>query len=169
LAEAISPLVERGLRQVEEEGIAPGGIQIERLLDIRYRGQSYELTVPFSDEITARFHETHRQAYGYARSEAEIEIVNVRVRAAGRVDSPRLSPLPLGDSDPGPALHSTRPVVGGDGEVRLLPFYQGEHLQPGNRISGPAVIFRSDTTILLGPSDLASVDAYQSVMIKVGS
>ena len=42
LAEAISPLVERGLRQVEEEGIAPGDIQIERLLDIRYRGQSYE-------------------------------------------------------------------------------------------------------------------------------
>jgi N-methylhydantoinase A len=167
LTEAISPLVERGLQQVEEEGIAPEDIHVERLLDLRYRGQSYELTVPFSEGISAGFHEIHRQTYGYARPDAEIEIVNLRVRAAGKVDSPKLSPLPLGDSDPKPALHDIRPVVGGDGKSHPIPFYQGELLQPGNRISGPAVIFRSDTTILIGPTDLVSVDAYQNVLIQV--
>ncbi len=47
-------------------------------------GQGYELNVPLSDEYVGRFHELHRQRYGYADAKRAIEVVNVRVRRTAR-------------------------------------------------------------------------------------
>jgi len=47
-------------------------------------------------------------------------------------------------------------------------FYQGELLLPGNQIAGPAVILRSDTTLLLAPQDQAQVDRFGNLWIQVG-
>jgi N-methylhydantoinase A/oxoprolinase/acetone carboxylase beta subunit len=48
------------------------------------------------------------------------------------------------------------------------PLLRGEALLPGNHIPGPAVIVRSDTTLLLGPQDQADVDSFGNVLIEVG-
>jgi N-methylhydantoinase A len=50
-----------------------------------------------------------------------------------------------------------------------IPFFRGEALQPGNRITGPAIIVRADTTILLGKGDQGEVDVYLNLMIQVAS
>ena len=64
-------------------------IRIVQLLDVRYRGQSYELSIPFSEDIHNTFDAHHQKAYGYSRPDAPLEIVNIRVRAIGAVSKPR--------------------------------------------------------------------------------
>jgi N-methylhydantoinase A len=163
----IQPLVLCGLSDLDQEGILPDRQTIERLIDIRYAGQSYELTIPFSQTVILDFHDLHRRAYGYARPEAPLEIVNLRVRAIGKVETPILSYLGEGESDSAGALLDRRRVTFPSGDVNT-PFYRGEALRPGNRLKGPLVVVRSDTTILLGLTDAASVDPYGNLMITIG-
>jgi N-methylhydantoinase A len=161
-----TPLVERGQREVHDEGVAPTDTTAELLLDMRYQGQSYELPIPFTSGYLASFHTAHQRAYGYARPQAPVEIVNVRVRVLGHVTPPPIRPLPLAATDPSAALLERREVI--IDTAQDVPFYRGEVLQPGNLIAGPAVIVRADTTILLSPIDHAQVDAYQNLLIVSG-
>jgi N-methylhydantoinase A len=167
LAGHLEPLLQRGAQELLREGIGPEGITVEPLLDLRYRGQSYELTVPFDQNVVGAFHQAHQRAYGYADPATPLEIVNVRVRAVGAVSPPIIQALPPGGPDPSAALLDRRPVTLAEGQV-TVPFFRGEALQPNNEIVGPAVVVRSDTTILLGSQDRARVDAYQNLLIEVG-
>jgi N-methylhydantoinase A len=160
-----APLVERGQQEVVEEGIAAQDVAVERVLDMRYRGQSYELAIPFHGSYMADFHAAHERAYGYARPGAPVEIVNLRVKTIGRVEPPPLPRLPLAGADPSAALLEHRPVT--FEREALTPFYRGEWLQPGNHIQGPAIIIRDDTTLLLEERDAASVDEYQNLIIQI--
>jgi N-methylhydantoinase A len=58
-------------------------------------------------------------------------------------------------------------VVFGSGSLDT-PFYRAELLKPGNRLTGPVVVVRSDTTVLLGPTDRTEVDEYGNLVIEVG-
>ncbi len=167
IAAALEPLAEQGMTDIQAEGFPPKKIHIERLLDMRYRGQSYELTIPFGAAFADDFHTAHHRVYGYARPEADTEIVNIRVRAVGRVTPPPLVALPFGSDDPSPALLDSRMVRFPSGQVRV-PLYRGESLSPGNHLTGPAIVVRSDTTILINPGDQAVVDAYRNLLITVG-
>lgn len=161
------PMLQRGRMQVMQEGIPADQVETAVSLDMRYRGQSYELNVPFKASFRQDFHTLHRATYGYARPEAALEIVNLRLRVVGRVQPPRLLPQPSTGSDPAAAFMEDRLVTLNTGKV-LTPFYRGEALQPGNHINGPAVVVRADTTILIGPSDRAEVDAYSNLIIHIG-
>ncbi len=163
----LKPLADRGMSEILAENVPSDRIRIECFLDMRYRGQSYELIIPFSDTVYADFHHQHQQQYGYANESAPLEVVNLRVRAIGRGDPPPLSPHPFQGPDPAPALLDSRPVVFSEGTLETS-FYHGKLLQHGNRIQGPAVIVRSDTTILLGSTDRAEVDQYENLRIQVG-
>ncbi|RPI24661.1 MAG: hydantoinase/oxoprolinase family protein, partial [Chloroflexota bacterium] len=173
IAAALAPLAARGQAEVLAEGIPDHDVKIERFLDMRYTGQSYELTVPWVEEgpgPLATFQQYHRQAYGYARpQDTSVEIVNVRVRATGRGHPPPITASRPAGADPVEALLEYRPVVltptSGPAPV---PFYRYEWLRPGNEIAGPAVIVRSDTTLLVGPADEAVVDTYHNLIISVG-
>jgi N-methylhydantoinase A len=167
IAECLEPLSVRGFQEIQAEGIPPEDIFIERFLDMRYLGQSYELSIPFSQHLLTDFHNQHRHAYGYARPEAPLEIVNLRLRATGRVSPPIIPTQPVIEADPAPALIDHRMVVLSSGNARL-PFYRGEALQHGNQICGPAIVARSDTTILIGASDHAHVDSYGNLLITIG-
>ncbi len=175
IAESLDPMVKRGLQEVIAEGVSENDILVERLLDIRYRGQSYELTVPFRGNFFQDFHQTHEKFYGYARPESAIEIVNLRVRVIGKVVSPEITKQPIAGSDPVSAFMEDRSVVVGDNEESStgvdpipVPFYRGESLKPGNIIHGPAIILRPDTTVYLGSADRAEVDVFLNLLIDIG-
>ena len=70
-------LAARGRADMKKEGFAPNLIQIQRSLDLRYFGQSYEITLPYSDLKTSLqcFHETHQRLYSYHQPDRPIEIV----------------------------------------------------------------------------------------------
>jgi N-methylhydantoinase A len=167
LQQALEPLVTRAVEDIAAEGIAEEAILIERLLDMRYHGQSYELTVPFGGDFVASFHEVHQHTYGYARKDAPIEIVNVRVRGTGIIAPPPLLALPAGGPDPLNAFLGLRSVTL-HSEQQGVPFYRWELLKPGNRLSGPALVVRADTTILIDTLDTAEVDDFGNLLIQVG-
>jgi len=167
LSSRFTPLSQSGKDDLLNEGIAEQDIILLRSLDMRYRGQSYELNVPFEENFVADFHEAHHQSYGYDRPGGAIEIVNVRVRAVGQVPSPQINPQTMGSPKVSDALIDHRPVTFTT-SVKEIPFYRGELLQPGNQIQGPAIVVRNDTTILIGEKDSASVDQYLNLRIKIG-
>jgi N-methylhydantoinase A len=167
LSTRLEALGERGYQEILAEIIPAELIHIERFLDMRYRGQSYELIVPFSDTVYDDFHRQHLYQYGYANDTAPVEVVNLRVRAIGLGTPPPLSPQRVQGPDPTHAFLESRPVIFSGGSVDTN-FYRGEALEPGNRIQGPAVVVRADTTILLGAADRADVDQYNNLRIEVG-
>jgi N-methylhydantoinase A len=161
-------LAQRGTADVLAEGVAEKDVHLEHSLDMRYRGQSYELNIPLNESFLESFHQQHQATYGYAKPEGVIEIVNLRLRAIGKSTPPPLRPQPVGDPNPHKAFLDTRPVIFHQ-ETIPTPFYQAERLQAGNRLPGPAVVVRDDTTILLSPTDQAWVDQWGNIVIEVGA
>lgn len=86
----VAPLEEAG--ELPEDGEA----------DLRYRGQSFELTVPLGPELARRFHELHAERYGYADRTRQVELVAVRTADVRRGPEVQLSGVAA--SATGPAL-----------------------------------------------------------------
>jgi N-methylhydantoinase A len=162
------PLVDQALRELQSEGITSGDALLQRQVDMRYVGQSHERTVPFGPELLPRFHAEHERAYGHCAPSAPVEIVNIRLRAVGMVAKPELAAFPIGPPDPRQAYLGNRRIIMPDGKCTTA-FYDGESLRPGHEISGPAVILKQDTTILLSPGDRARVDRYLNLLVEVGT
>jgi N-methylhydantoinase A len=163
---SVAPLLARARQELFAEGIAEENMVLEPQLDVRLRGQSYELTIPFSETWETTFAEQYRTAYGMPPPRGDREIVNVRVHAVGRVPSPEIKPTPRGGSDPTPARLGTR-IVHLTATAREIPLYDGTRLTPGNLLPGPALLVRPDTTILLGENDHAEVDSYFNLLIQI--
>lgn len=132
-----------------DEGFPPDAVVVERLLELRYQGQSYELTVPAGpvDEAVGVFHRRHREVYGYMAAEEPVEVVSCRVVAYGRLPKPRMAAVPATTKAPTP------------GEMREV-FFDGWHSTPVHKrqtlgatqtIAGPAIIEQYDTTIVVPP------------------
>jgi N-methylhydantoinase A len=168
IAVHMEKLLQQGKQDLAQEGYSPEEIELLPALDMRYQGQSYELTVPFRPDFLTKFHNAHQHSYGYKRLEAKIEIVNLRVQAVGRVPSPQLPELAKGNADCRDALIDRRPVIFPQGTIQT-PLYHGEFLTHGAQLDGPAVIVRSDTTILIAPHDHVRVDKFGNLLITVNS
>ena len=172
LERRIEPLVGAVRAELEAEGIPDDRIEVRREVEMRYRGQSYELRVPLAPGFVERFHRRHRERYGHADPDREVEVVTLRVRGVGRVEAPARPRSEPGDPDPSPALLDRREAVvtgeGGRPRVQEVPFYDGAELRPGHRLEGPAVVARRDTTVWLPPSDRARVGPVGSLVVEVG-
>lgn len=168
-------LARRGRAEVGAEGVPEDRIEVWSEAEVRYLGQSWELTVALAPDFVARFHRAHQAAYGHADPEAPVEVVNLRVRAFGRTDLPALPEAEPGPAeDPADALLDRRPAVVGRGSEegmgarkREIRFYDAERLQPGHRMRGPAVVVRRDTTVYLAPGDRAEVDRRFQLVVTV--
>ncbi|HBY59713.1 MAG TPA: 5-oxoprolinase [Solibacterales bacterium] len=120
------------------------GATLERLADLRYAGQSYELTVPWDPACpSAPFHAAHRKTYGYDDPSRPVEIVTVRVRA--RVSQPK------------PQLQGERGARGGtpdvrrvfvDGRWRRVPVFARADV-PSRAVRGPALVLDYGSTTLV--------------------
>jgi N-methylhydantoinase A len=159
-------LAERGQREVAAEGVPADRITLHQELDMRYQGQSYELTLPLTPHFAAAFHRAHHRAYGHSEPSAPVEVVNVRLRAVGAVTPPPLPQAEIASPDPSQALDGHRLLVTGSRRAEA-PFYLGERLRPGNVVTGPAIIAQPDTTVFLSPGDEATVDGYFNLVIEV--
>ncbi len=166
LAKKLAALEQRAWKEIEAESVATQSINIRRELDVRYQGQSYELTVPLSSDYEAEFHRAHFRAYGHSDTDAPLEIVNLRLNAVGALKPPSLPRAEPGSADAATALNERRPVVLSAGIVET-PFYTGEALQPGQMVTGPAVISHADTTVLLPDGDSARVDPWCNLVLEI--
>jgi N-methylhydantoinase A/oxoprolinase/acetone carboxylase beta subunit len=144
------------------EGFAGGRAVLERLLDVRYVGQSYEITVPFSGDFRAAFDLRHAQLYGYANPGRAAEIVNVRVKAVGITDKPH---LPQEACD---AAGLPPPVRVGatwfEGRRHATPVFHLEHLLPGAGGDGPALLAGAQATTVIPPHYAFRIDSLGNVV-----
>jgi N-methylhydantoinase A len=164
--ELFSPLINQGLSDIKNEGIPSVDIEVQQSLDIRYKGQSYELNVPYSENFVVDFHNTHYSAYGYSYVDKPFEIVNLRVRAIGRVPSISLPKVISTSQNDHPIPVKYKQVEFPDGSLSLPVFEYGS-LIPGTNLSGPAIIVSDDTTILINKNDVINVDQYQNLFLDV--
>lgn len=161
------PMVAQAQEDLAKQQVRVSARHVHCELDLRYQGQSFELTVPLSPDFQTAFHEQHDQRYGYKNEAAGLEIVNLRVRAIGDVSPPRMEAQDPGPADSSGAVCHERRLVFASGP-RSVPFYDRRLLRSGHHVSGPAVIFQDDTTILLSETDHAQVDAWQNVLVTIG-
>ena len=162
-------LLTRAENEMKPEGFTPDQLKIDRSLDMRYEGQSYELNIPYfsetgADALVERFHAAHDQRFGYARTDAPVEVVNLRLTATGTTHKPPIHPSPLTDADPSEAFIVQNRVVF-ESEALPTDFYRREALQPGNRIVGPAIVTEFSATTVIPPNFSAVVDAYQNLIL----
>jgi N-methylhydantoinase A len=161
----MGPMIEQGYAEVMAQGVIEANISLNRLLDIRYRGQSYELTIPLTPDFVEAFHVAHARAYGHSEPGQPVEVVNLRLKAVGHLPRPPLLRMEA-VTETTPTPFDRRSVVLTVG-IALLPFYRGDELQTGCHIPGPAVVVQPDTTIFIGLGDELNVDTYRNLIIKV--
>lgn len=148
------------------EGVEEEAVVLCRLMDVRYRGQSFELTVPFEDDIAGAFHVAHAATYGHAMPEWPIEVVNLRVQATGLVEQPPLEPEPLRmNAGVEARIGERKGFVRGRGSVSLS-LYERERFHPGAAVAGPAVVFQMDSTVFIPPGWSALVDGYRNLVLE---
>ena len=166
---ALAGLLDQGARDLEAMGVSGSQAVALRSLDMRYGGQSHELTVPYDagslDGALAAFHRAHEERYGHAYAGRPVEIVNVRLKMVGAVAKPEPRSHPAEGQDPGRALLGRRQAIF-DGHPQQTPLYDREGLRSGNRIPGPALILQYDSTVLLPPAWAAEVDGVLNLVIS---
>ena len=164
---SFTPLIDLGTSDLLSNNFDPSSILLQQFIDARYAGQSYELSVPYSPDWRQDFHNAHQQNYGYQHVNANIEVVNLKVRAIGITCPPIIPARAFSNNDPRAAFIGYREIIYPDVPIKC-PIYQYDGLKPGNCIKGPAIIIRPDTTVLIGARDNALVDNYMNLMISVG-
>lgn len=168
----LQELARQGHADLLQEGIASEQITLERSLDLRYVGQSYELTVPFESTIeqaSAAFHALHEQRFGYSDPNERVQVVNVRLKARGRVEQPTLArhAEESGDRMPEPLLWRTVVFTGEQGPtLHKTPIYARDTLYAGATLRGPAIITQYDTTTVVAPEWQLSVDTIGSLILQ---
>jgi N-methylhydantoinase A len=167
LDEAFAPLLATGRADLVAEGIAADQVVLERYLDMRYRGQSYEIMVPGAADFLTTFHTMHEQMYGYANPEKAIEIVNVRLRAIGRPARPVQAPRPFAGPEISPAAMLGEKKAQFDGKEHRVPVFTRTALKNGNRFSGPAIIVEYSSTIVVPPYVDGEIDAFGNILLTV--
>ncbi|MBW2512940.1 MAG: hydantoinase/oxoprolinase family protein, partial [Deltaproteobacteria bacterium] len=161
------PLESRGQDDLLEEGIAPENIHLQRYLDMRYQGQSYEILVPYETNYRDGFHALHEKTYGYCNENNEVEIVNVRLRAVGKASKPELIESPFaGEHVSENAVIDERPVVF-DGTARPTRLIRRDKLNHGNQLQGPAILIEYSSTIMIPPFAQGRVDGYGNIILTI--
>ena len=165
-----------GSARLDRDGVPASDRQMLRSVDLRYHGQSFELsiavpagslTVADVGRLRAEFDAAHERAYGYAAPEDAVELVNVRLAAIGVTPRPRRAPLPPGGRDAAKALKGTREVwfaeIGGWRNTNVL---DRAKLLSGNVIGGPAIVEEHDASTLVHPGWEATVDQHGNLVVR---
>jgi N-methylhydantoinase A len=163
------------VRQLEVEGFQGAMVELFRRLDMRYLGQSYELSIPAQGgsmtaatiaTLTNDFHRSHEQAYGYARKDEKVEVVNLRLVAFGKLPRSEIAgKWPSQGKPPRPVYHRS---VFFEGQLHRTPIFQREQLLQGLPLAGPVIIEQLDSTTVVPPACRAVVEPGGNILIDLG-
>jgi N-methylhydantoinase A len=166
LDEAYADLAERAVGEMMAEGFSTELIQQKRSLDLRYVGQSHELTIPFAEgDLVQAFHGAHELRFGYHRSGARVEIVTLRLSVVVPRKEPPIQELLSSSADVETAVVGTKQVWFRGDKMRAT-LYDRPKLQFGHQFAGPAVVFQYDTTTVVPPAWQASVDQIGNLILS---
>jgi len=168
LAMLFAPLEAKARADMAAEGVAADRVRLERTLDMRYQGQSHELSIRLVADPFAAFHARHEAIYGYCHEGRTVEVVTLRLRARGITDKPALTPqVRLHAEVPDAARLGRRPCIWHGRETQAM-WYDRDKLLAGNRFDGPAFVAEVSATTCIPPRAAAKVDALGDLVIEVG-
>jgi len=166
-------LEERGHAQLEIDSVPSADRRMTRSLDMRYAGQSHELSVAAHDaqsleEMVSRFHGVHERHYGYSMPGEKVAIVNYRLVAMGVRPKPVMEPRggPSGGSDV--AQKGERRVHFNDEGWVRCSVYERDLLKSGNVVHGPCVVEEWDTTTVVNNGYAGTVDGFGNLILAKG-
>lgn len=163
-----SQLENRALNELTMEGVHPGEIDLERYLDMRYTGQSYEIMVPFDQNFIEGFHNLHKKTYGYRNSDMAIEVVNIRLIAKGLLEKPVFKKMGAGSERvPDNAVLEEKDIIF-EGKPHKSMIIKRENLLSGNHIPGPAMVVEYSSTVIVPPFADAFIDDYGNLIMEIG-
>jgi N-methylhydantoinase A len=172
LAGLFEEMAQTARRRLELEGFAPEHQRLRRSLDLRYRGQAFELNItidghglPDIDAIEAELHRQHRASYGHANLDATIELVNARLVAYGVVPKPVAEPYRSDTTSMNAALVERRAVWFG-GIQHDCPVWEREHLPERAELAGPAIIEEFGATTVVLPGWRGALDAHGNLRFE---
>jgi N-methylhydantoinase A len=142
---------------------AAGEPELAREADLRYRGQSFELTVPAGElgGLAERFHERHERRYGWRSGDAGVELVNLRLTATLPGKRPTLREAEAeGEVEPG------RRRVSVDGDWQEVGVVDRAALGAGSKVEGPAVVEFAEATCVLRPGWRGTVDEAGTLVLE---
>lgn len=152
------PAIFRGMEReaaavLRREGFPASKQRHERALAMRYRGQSFELLITKTEgNLAATFHRAHRERYGYAQEQSEIEIVSARLRSVGLVKK-----------------LSSRKIEAAKVAVKPDAFgvYKRENLHGGMKLRTPCIVTEYSATTLIPADVRARVDEFGNILIDL--
>ncbi len=165
-----------GQMALSREGVADEDTRFVKQADMRYVGQSYELTVLLHendldadalDEILAQFHQEHERSYGFNAEGEPVEFVALRLSAIGVIPKTRSRKVRRGGDATINVVKETRPVYFADTGGRVdCPIFDRYQLGSGDEITGPAIIEEVDSTTVIHPDYRAVVDEFGNLFLR---
>jgi N-methylhydantoinase A len=136
-------------------------------VDLRYRGQGYELNIPLTKNLRRDFEQEHQLRYGYAHPAREIELVTLRLRATLKSNPVQVGPeaLPSRRTLPGKTSAAEAPVIF-EGNKLTTKIYSRDDLKPRRRYSGPAIISEYSATTVVPPKKNFFLDRASNLVIS---
>ena len=140
-----------------------------RSVDIRYRGQGYELNIPFTKNLLRDFQQEHHRRYGYIHPNREVELVTLRLRATLKSNTSHVGAGAFarpGREKLGRLSPPQSPVLF---ESKRLPtkIYARDDLQPGKKYSGPAIITEYSATTVIPPRKSFHLDRASNLIVTI--
>lgn len=174
LSKIWTDLAKSGLETLQSEGLSDDKVTYRPSLDMRYRGQWYEINVavdesmlhtPDRDVITDQFHKLHDELFGYLSPEMAVDVLNIRLTAVGETPKPSVQTTIGAGADGGTYL-GEREIWSVD-ERRMVSaaVYEGNRLPPGFHLSGPAIIELGTSTIVVPVAYDMSIDKQGSFVL----
>ncbi len=169
-------MTSEGETVLSREGVSSEDAHYVKQADMRYVGQSYELTVPLPEEelsadhlgeVSARFHQEHERSYGFNAEGEPVEFVALRLSAVGVIPKPRLQKVRRGGVASIDAAKQSRPVYFAEAGGRVdCPIYDRYLLGSADEIEGPAIIEEVDSTTVIHPGYRAVVDEFGNLFLR---
>ena len=166
LEQTFRELEAQGRETLGREGMEEAAMEFRRQADLRYVGQSHELTLPLTAEalgpaqlaqLLEQFHRTHDRAYGFSAPGEDVELVSVRLSAIGQIAKP--AQAPLAKTTGAATAKGQRPVYFAESEGFVdCPVYDRYALGAGAVVQGPAIVEEIDSTTVVHPQYQVRVD-----------
>lgn len=180
IEEICRELKEEAVNKVLELGFGKEEIRVLYTMDMRYIGQSHEISLQVPAEIVENmdggsiralekmFHGQHQSLFGHSSPDAAVEFFTLSVSAIGPTDKGRMFEIEKGTAISHQAKKETRRVYFEEfNGYEDCSTFDRLRLKANNVIFGPAIIEQMDTTIVIPPNQVAKVDHYGNIVIEI--
>jgi N-methylhydantoinase A len=162
LEKKFQPMEERAVSILQNEGFDNAKIVLKRGLDLRYRGQAFELNTPVhrgdsAVKIKKRFAKQFFDRYGHSHAAHSVELVNLRLASFGTIDKPFFPGIESDKSSRLQAKKGEKSVFFG-GTFWDTSIFERELLPCRQNLKGPAIIEEKGATTVIPPGWIAEVD-----------